>query len=118
MSVAVDVVDLKRQVVGGEGIARVRLSDLPQNLTFESDGSETSDLSVVVWIAHYVLRDQQVGLAVAIKISKADVAACAKVAEVHFFPELRLRIFRAQARQLGLALMDSGFDAVASGIRG
>ena len=78
--VAVNVVNLKGQIVGEQPVARIGAAQLPKNFSIEGDSGKTTDL--VVGIARdpgNVLPDKHVENAVAIQIAEADAASGAEV---------------------------------------
>ena len=108
LAVAVDIVDLKRRVVGEQAVARIGAAHLPEDLAVERDGGQATDLvEGVAADARDVLRDQHVGHAVAVEIAEAHVAARAEVRSVELLPELGLGIVGAEARQFLLALANA-----------
>ena len=87
MAITIDVVNLKRRVVGQQAVARIRPALLPENFAIEVHSGETAD--VVEGIAAHardVLGNQHVELAIAIQIAKACVAPGAKLWRVELLP--------------------------------
>ena len=107
-AVAVEVVNLKRRVVGEEIVLRIRSALLPQDLTLERDGGQAADL--IEGVAAYLrdlLREQHVEPAVAVEIAESHVASGAVALGLELPPQLRPRIAGAQLFELALAGVDA-----------
>lgn len=90
--------------VGQQAVARIRPPGLPQDLALQSHGREATDLvKAVAAHSRYILRQQHLDSAVAIKVAKPDAASRSIAGSLKPSPQLRLRILRSPFRQLHLA---------------
>jgi hypothetical protein len=107
-AVAVEIVDLKRRVVGEEPVLWIRTSLLPQHTTVERDRREAANLIEGV-AADFgdLLREEHVETAVAVEVPEADVAASAETRRLEFLPQPRARIIGAQLFEIALAPLDA-----------
>ena len=106
-AVAVEVVNLEGLSLVSSPFLGFGAALLPQHPAIERDGRQATDvIERISSHLRHVLREEHVEPPVAVEVAEPHVAARAVSGRVELLPQRRLRVLRAQARQLVAALLD------------